>query len=397
MQKMRIKFIDNDPNNGIAYDWKLIKKEYKKLGIPAEYDYSEILPLDDDFLKWFILNSERSVGKTTNVLLIGMVMHKLYGTVIQHIRHSAKEQKASYYERLFSTITSYKNGQYIQRLTDGKYNTIVYYHKAFYYAIGEDGKKPEKAPEPFCVALCSADCYTLCSSYESPRGDFILLDECFNESNTPDEFVHFIHLHKTIVRERISDKIFILGNNLDINNVWYRQLTIHNDIRKMTRGQTKIVHTSEGMPIFCAFLENRLPEKRKKFNALHYGFNNPELNSITGSGEWKLKEYPQAWQLGEFERVARGIFFSYHDDLYLEGEFIAKDTKLYFMVHPAAEETAHKGDLLYTMHLPTEKNQLYFGRDKLINLIYNCIGQNRIVYSDNETGNLFEKFLKECE
>ena len=34
-------------------------KEYRALGIPKEYDYTEILPLDNESLKWYNLNSEK--------------------------------------------------------------------------------------------------------------------------------------------------------------------------------------------------------------------------------------------------------------------------------------------------------------------------------------------------
>lgn len=391
---MKVKFIEGNPNNGIAYDWKLIRKEYKKLGVPPEYDILSLLPLENEGIKWHLLNSERSVGKTTSLLLLGMVMNKLYGTVTQLVRHSAKEQKASYFEQLFATISAYNSGQYIEVSTNGKYNAISYYHKAFYYATNHEGKI-ERAPKPFCVALCSADCYTLCSTYEAPTGDLIVLDECFNETNTADEFVHFIHLHKTIVRERLSDKIFILGNNLDVNNIWYRMLTIHNDIRRLKKGDVKILKTCDGMPIFTAFLENQLPERRKKFNDLHYGFGNSELNSITGTGSWKMKQYPLKCMLPESETMIRGIYFSYHGDLYLECEFINTEIGIFLHVHPAAMKSALNGDILYVMHEPEKANQVYFYRDKLIDKIMSFYRNKKIVYSDNETGNLFEKFLKE--
>ena len=58
----KIKYIQNDPTLGIDYDWELIAREYKKLGIPPEYDITDIIPLGNDALKWYILTSERSVG-----------------------------------------------------------------------------------------------------------------------------------------------------------------------------------------------------------------------------------------------------------------------------------------------------------------------------------------------
>lgn len=389
----KITYINKDQNSGIKYNWKKIIKEYKSLGIPNEYDYSEILPLENDNLKWYNINSERSVGKTTNLLLIGMVMNKMYGTQIQLIRNHIT--KASYYSELFNTIISYKNGHYIKKLTNNKWNSIKYWQKRFYYCRVENGDIIEKDEKPFCVSLSADDCYVLCSTYEAPRGDFIILDECFNDRNTPDEFVRFIHLHKTIVRERLSDKIFIVGNTIDRNNIWYRQLMIQNKVRKLKNGQSEIVFTPEKMPIYIAFLENKMPEKRKYFNKLHYGFNNPELNAIIGNGEWNVKMYPLTKELSNKTILIRGIYFSYHDDLYIEGCFVKCDSGIYFEVHPSNELSAIKGDILFTLSIPLKENQIYFGKDLLSKKILNFISRKRVTFDDNETGDLFEKFLTE--
>lgn len=394
IERVKLKFIDNDPNLGVDYDWDLIAKTYKSLGVPPEYDITEILPLGNDALKWYIANSERSVGKTTNVLLVGMVMYALYGTVTQLIRHTI--DKASYYETLFDTIVAYNQGQYIKKLTNGEYDSVKYHWKAFYYQRREKNGKYTRADDPFCVSLAADECYNLCSFYEAPRGDWIVLDECFNETNKPEEFVHFCHLVKTIVRERISDKIIVLGNNLDINNIWYRQLMIHNEVRKLRKGQSKIVKTSEGMPIFVAFMENRLPQKRRVFNKLHFGFNNPQLNAITGNGNWNVKMYPQACMLKDRERICRGIFFSYHDDLFLEAEFVNSKSGIYILIHPSLESTSRQGDVLYTLLFPNADNELYFGHDKLSRKIIDFIRKKRVVYADNETGDLFAKYIFEA-
>lgn len=390
----KIRYIENDPTNGIKYNWKKIMKNYRALGIPKEYDYSDIVPFENDNLKWYNLNSERSVGKTTNLLLIGMVMNAMYGTVIQLVRNHI--DKASYYRDLFNTIVNYKKGQYIERLTEGKFNSVKYYQKRFYYIqLDETGKEIDRAESPFCVSLSADDCYVLCSTYEAPRGDLIILDECFNNKNTPDEFIRFVHLHKTIVRERISDKIFILGNTLDINNIWYRQLMVQNEVRKLKNGDSKIVYTPQGMPIYIHFLQNRSPEKRRRFNLLHYGFDNPELNAIVGNGEWNVKMYPQTCELDDREILCRGIYFNYHDDLFMEASIINTSSGKYMEVHPTLETSARKGDIQFVLKLPTERNQVYFGSDRLSKVIYNFIVRKRIVFDDNETGDLFEKFISE--
>ena len=74
-------YINNDKKLGLKYDFNLVKKEFKKLKIPKDVYNPSKLPLDA--AKWYISMSPRGVGKTTNILLLGMVMNKLYGTEIQ--------------------------------------------------------------------------------------------------------------------------------------------------------------------------------------------------------------------------------------------------------------------------------------------------------------------------
>ena len=389
---MKIKYIDNDPIKGIDYDWNLIMKEYKKLRVPPEYDYSDILPLNTP-IKWYLLISERSVGKTTTLLLLGLIMNKLYGTTIQIIRHHICN--ASYYGKLFETINGYNQGEYIHKIYGSEYDCISYYQRSFYLSKSKNGKRERVSDEPVAVALSADDCYELCSKYEAPKGDLIILDECFNDKNVPEEFNRFLHLHKTIVRERMSDKIFILGNNIDYNKIWFRQMTIANNIRQLKKGESRILYTCEDMPIYCHFLQNRAPESRKLFNRLHYGFNRSELNSITGLGDWNFKEYPLIRSVKNRNIIVRGIYFSYHDDLFLEGGFMKSDSGYYFIIHPCRMESAKKSSLCYVMETPTEANQIYFGNDRICEKIKKCILQKRILFSDNQSGDLFYKFLQE--
>ena len=116
---MKIKYIDNDINKGIKYDYKFLLKEYNKLGIPKEYHTPARYNFNNS--NYFVELSERSVGKTTNWLLFGMVMNKYYGTVIQYIRQTSDMITPKYLKQLFETIIL--NG-YIEKITDGEFNNV---------------------------------------------------------------------------------------------------------------------------------------------------------------------------------------------------------------------------------------------------------------------------------
>ena len=67
-----------------SLNFNKINALYKKLKCPEDVFDPTKLPFDRD--KYFFLCSERSVGKTTNVLLWGMCAREVHGTQIQYIR-----------------------------------------------------------------------------------------------------------------------------------------------------------------------------------------------------------------------------------------------------------------------------------------------------------------------
>ena len=79
-----MKYIDDNKELGILYDWKKIYRLYKKLGCPDNVYNPTTLPINQ--AKYFMLLSERKTGKTTNLLLLGMCANQEYGTVIHYIR-----------------------------------------------------------------------------------------------------------------------------------------------------------------------------------------------------------------------------------------------------------------------------------------------------------------------
>ena len=74
MQTLR--YIDNNIQLGIKYDWDLIFKAYRALKCPKDvYDpIPAIRSMVENNVKWYIGMSKRRIGKTTNFLLIGALL-----------------------------------------------------------------------------------------------------------------------------------------------------------------------------------------------------------------------------------------------------------------------------------------------------------------------------------
>ena len=199
-----IEYIENNTALGIKYNWSLIKKEWKKLEkYFKKLGVSDIVlnPLDFDVWKYVynIFLSERSRGKTTNFLLLGLIFNKLYGTVIQYIRQTEDDIKASNLQLLFDVIIS---NHYVEFLTDGEYNTIIYNARRFYYAYVENNEIKRKASKSICNVLSIQKQQDIKSTYNCPLGDFIIFDEFISNAYYKNEFSEFMQLLKTIIRER---------------------------------------------------------------------------------------------------------------------------------------------------------------------------------------------------
>ena len=97
-----MKYISDNPEYGIQYDWKKIRKEFAKLEIPQDVYDPTTAPLER--AKYFVETSERNIGKTTNWLLLGMIMNDIYGTIIQYVRQTEAMIMPKALKDLFATI-----------------------------------------------------------------------------------------------------------------------------------------------------------------------------------------------------------------------------------------------------------------------------------------------------
>ena len=197
---MTHQYYENNPRYGIIYDWALIKKEFLKLGIPKDvynpYKFHKVVSG-----KYIMDISERDTGKTTNWMLLAMTINKLYGSEIIYIRERMEMITPANSRELFKTILAF---HYVEKLTDGQYNSIRYNSRRWFYWNTETG---EEALEPFMMGWGLDENYNKKSSAQLPDSDIIIFDEFISPYNYMDEIVTFSDSLKTIIRERESPLI----------------------------------------------------------------------------------------------------------------------------------------------------------------------------------------------
>ena len=92
------------------WDWKLIRKEWRKLGMPKDVVYDPFhIPLDVNNVNhcsYYMLFSKRGVGKTTTMIILGLILFKLYGVVTQYIRQKEDQLRPKFAQELMKTVLS---------------------------------------------------------------------------------------------------------------------------------------------------------------------------------------------------------------------------------------------------------------------------------------------------
>lgn len=401
---MKIKYIDNDIKKGILYDWKFLKKEYKKLGVPKEY-YN---PLRIDWTQagYCQALSDRARGKTTEVLLLGMLMNKHYGTVVHYIRQDEKTITPYSMRDLFSTI---QECGYIEKITDGKYSGVYYYgHKWYYCTYDENGKRLETSPEHFMICMHLGESDKRKSSYTCPRGDLIVYDEFIQLSGYGyGDFVRFADLVSTIFRKRLCGCIYMLSNTIDLTSPWFDELCIRDDINTMEQGESRLIESPLGTKVFVEILKADASEQSQNVNRRYFGFPNPKLSAITGKGTWATETYPHIPAqsvtnplTGEKEereiKVIYNKLFLRQSGKLLKLQLVSDERGLCVYVTPATR-TYEDSFILTHGEIQTDREIFAFGqRGTPLEMFWKLYKQNKWYFATNSDGALVAAYVKMC-
>lgn len=387
-----MEFIENKEKYGVKYDLLKIAREYKKLKIPQEYDYIDFSRFEKN--KYIIDLSIRSVGKTTDYLLLGMIFNKIYGTKIAYIRTTKDEIAPSVTEKIFNVIQSFNDGFYIKKLTDNKYNGIYRkWNNVYYCKIDENGNIVEKSTDEFMHFLCVEKFNDYKSGLSVPMDDFIIYDEFITKYYRPNTHYEFMQLLSTIIRERLSPFIVMLANSININSVWFEEMGIRRDIRHMTVGDCKDIVTSGGTCLSVRLLDVKAKEQRRRHSSLFFGFENPKLKDITGiGGFWSISNYKHIPTGLKLECIGRPLFIHY-----LPGEFLRLEFSIYknkgILIVKKATRVKDDDIVLTTGDVEAfEKCHWGFGSNKLQRYIYDLILNDRVYYGTNENGEDFKNY-----
>lgn len=392
---MEITYIDNDRNKGIKYDWKKIAREYKRLKVPKGV-YN---PLRCDFEThgYCVAMSTRSRGKTTNPLLVGMIMHELYGTIIHYVRCTADMIKPKALKDLFRTVLEFG---YIEKITGGAWNSCYYYGKRWYYCnVDETGKIIDKCPEHFMYVCCLPDADDMKSAYTCPRGDIIIFDEFIQMSGYGyNDFIRFADICSTIIRGRLCPIIYMLSNTIDLSSPWFDEYAIRDDVNTMQQGECRSIVSPLGTHIFVEILTADTTEQRENVNRRFFGFTNPKLAAITGKGTWAVESYPHIphnKDIDEHATILYNKLFMMQSGKLLKLQLVKNPIGLCVYVVPATE--TYKDSWILTHGEIYDRRMIYGlgGKNTILDVYWKLYKMNRWYYTTNIDGELIKSYIEQ--
>lgn len=393
-----IKYIGNNPANGIEYDWELIFKELrnmlKKCKAPVGlYDPTNSRIKD---YYWNVFMSERSSSKTTQFLLLNLVMNRLYGTVGVYVRKFKNQTTRTYNNDLFKVITLKEFG-YVEYLTDGQYNDIfvnINDKRAYYIHRDKDGVITDQSHESILDILSVEESDRYRSSYNNPVGDIIIFDEFATGIYTQDEFLKFCQLIATVRRDRII-RICMLSNTVSPFNQYLKELGVSGEVAKMHKGSCAVITAKLGARVYVEYLDVEMhkTEKFKKAALEFYGFENPLLKSIYG-GEWEYKNFPRLPKdlMHQTDVLYRDIYIKYmaqYRCVEVRGGAVPC-----IRIRPYLKEPEETATVFVVDEAEAVKPNVYMANRVNMKFLLWAKAQGRLYYATNEDGIILEEFTK---
>lgn len=362
-------------------------KEYRKLGVPEGlFDPTEC-PLN--IAKYFTIVTERASGKTTNVLLYGLVCNKLFGTVIQYIRRDDSMLAPKNAKSLMETIIY--NG-YVEKLTGGKYNNMIYKSRRWYYCKYEDDVLVETAKDPCvqCLSVDNSEVYK--SSLNQPNGDFIVFDEMCSRRHLPDEFILFCDILSTIIRSRTEGiTIWMLGNTIDRYDYYFDELEIADYMKYLQIGENALVKTAKGTPIYIEVFSPKKRTMKEKVNRIFFGFKNSKLNAITGE-DWLIVPYQHIDRCDEREIIDRSHFIVYENNL-IQLDIVNSEKYGVHVIAHKSTNTEYEGVYYTTDHLKDIRYRFRYGFSPVDRMIWTLYDRKKFFYATNSDAAIVQKYV----
>lgn len=340
---------------------------------------------------------QRSNGKTYSVLK--QVLEKKCNKNLPsaYIRRYAETITPKNLAELFNPFNHTGNGL-IEKLTGGQWNTTSYKANKFVFAWydEEKGKITDTSKD---VIMYTGALNTWENTKGADKGEiaYLIFDEFMSrEGYLTNEFVLFMNVVSSFIRDRDSTIIYLLGNTVSKYCPYFAEFGIKG-IEKMKKGEIQVIHyDTKGLTMAIEYCDG--VEATRKVSK-YFAFQNPRLSMITG-GEWEIPHYPH-------------IPISINEDVIIKRVFIKFDGNI--IACDICRDVSCNGMILcvheHNKTIQNENKQLIYCREpdsnplhvhdlrskptKINDLFIQLVLQSKVFYSTNDVGEIFSNFFME--
>lgn len=354
------------------------------------YDISHLLK-DYPDAYYYMAFGERSNGKTYSALNYALENYFKKGEQFAYIRRFGEDVKKKNIQTLFAGHV--ENGL-ITKYSGGTYDSVSFRGGVFYTYLKETLKTKDFVEETigYTFDLNSMEHH---KSNSFPKVTTIIFDEFLSRQGyLTNEFVLFMNTLSTIIRDRQNVKIFMLGNTVNKYCPYFTEMGLSH-IKEQKPGSVDVYTYAEtGLSVVVEYCDP-MSKKGGKKSDVYFAFDNPQLKMIT-SGSWEIAIYPHLNIRYRPKDVMYNFFVEFDDQL-LHGELVVTETEYFLFVHPKTTPIKDESeDIVYT-NKPNEKWNYRVGiinqRDSLSMIIRKMLSENRVFYSDNETGEILRNYI----
>ena len=359
----------------------------RKKDTPKYYSLDNILSKNADYN---IIFGERSNGKTYAALKYGIERYIKTGEQMAYIRRWREDLRGKRAENLFANHVA--NGL-IEELTGGKFNEVFYLsNKWFLSYYDKDKNKRYPDSTPFCFGFClSEQEHEKSSSY--PNVTTIVFDEFLTRRiYLPDEFMLYMNLLSTIIRQRDNVKVFMLGNTVNKFCPYFQEMGLKN-VGVMEQGTIDIYRFGEhGAAVAVEYCDTIVKQKASN---KYFCFDNQNLQMITG-GKWELAVYPHLPCKYKPKDVLF-VFYIKFNDAILQGNIIQVGDENFCYIHQKTTPIKDEDNsLIYSLEMngkPNYKRKLISNASYVESQVSRYFATDKVFFQSNEIGEIVRNYL----
>ena len=337
-----------------------------------------------------IIFGERSNGKTFATLLYALEQYTTNKKQSAYVRRWKEYFRGKRAESLFNSIVALG---YVKKLTNGRFDNVYYTSSKWYLAKWYDKlNKNILDEEPFCYAFSLSDMeHDKSTSY--PNITSIIFDEFLTRNSyIPNEFVIFMNVISTIVRDRDDVLIFMLGNTVNQYCPYFNEMGLKH-IEKMNKGDIDVYQYGESK--LCVAVEYADSPNKSKPSDLYFAFDNPKLQMIT-NGVWEIALYPHCPVKYKPKNILFTYFINFDNNL-LQCEIVQVDNSVFTYIHRKTTPLKHPElDLIYDTEYHYELNytrRITRPMTKIEKRVAEFFAHEKISYQDNDVGEIIRNYI----